>query len=231
MGKLILVRHGKSLWNVENIFTGWTDIDLAPQGVEEAKKAGALLKKNNIHIDICFSSFLKRAIRTNWIMLDTADMMHIDCIYSWRLNERHYGAWQGWNKDEVKKEVGEEIFWKMRRGYDTPPPVLTSDDKRHPKFDTKYNRLDPSLLPVSESLKDTRKRAVEYFFECIAPQLVKGSTVMVTAHGNSIRALMAQIEDIPATEVSKIEIPTGDPYVYEFDDNLNLKEHYPLKQR
>jgi 2,3-bisphosphoglycerate-dependent phosphoglycerate mutase len=228
MGKLILIRHGKSIWNVDNIFTGWTDVDLAPQGFEEAKKAGELLKKNNLQIDICFSSFLKRAIRTNWIILDTANMMHIDCMHSWRLNERHYGAWQGRNKDEVKKEVGEEVFWKIRRGYATPPPVLTSEDKRHPKFETKYKRLDPSLLPVGESLKDTRKRVVEHFFEYVVPELVKGSTVMITAHGNSIRALKAQIETIPATKIPEIEVPTGNPYVYEFDDNLNLKEHYPL---
>jgi len=228
MGKLILVRHGKSLWNVENIFTGWTDIDLAPQGVEEAKRAGELLKKNDVAIDICFSSFLKRAIRTNWIVLETADMMNIDCLYNWRLNERHYGAWQGRNKDEVKKEVGEEMFLKIRRGYDTPPPILTSDDKRHPKFDVKYKKLDPSLLPDSESLKDTRKRVVEYFFECIAPQLVKGKTVLLTAHGNSLRALMAQIENVPAAEVSNIEVPTGVPYIYEFDDNLNLGKHFQL---
>ena len=228
MGKLIVVRHGKSLWNVENIFTGWTDVDLASEGIEEAKKAGELLKKSNLSVDICFSSYLKRAIRTNWIILDTSDMMHIDCIYSWRLNERHYGAWQGRNKDEVKKEVGEEMFWKIRRGYDTPPPVLT-ENSQHPKFETKYNRIDPAVLPVSESLEDTRKRAVHYFFECIAPQLVKGRTVVVTAHGNSIRALMAQIEDIPPTKISKIEVPTGAPYIYEFDDNLNLTENYRLE--
>ncbi len=228
MGKLILVRHGKSIWNVNNIFTGWTDVDLAPEGIEEAKQAGELLKKNNITVDICFSSFLKRAIRTNWIILDTVDMMNIDCHYSWQLNERHYGAWQGRNKDEVKKEVGEEIFWKIRRGYVTPPPSLTLDDKRHPKYDLKYKDVDVALLPLAESLKNTRKRTVHYFFESIAPQLVDNRTVLVTAHGNSLRALMAQIEDIPPEEIPKIEVPTGIPYMYEFDDNLNLREHYQL---
>ncbi len=228
MGKLILVRHGKSLWNIENIFTGWTDIDLAPQGIVEANKAGELLKQNKIEVSICFSSYLKRAIRTNWIILDTADMMHIDCLYSWRLNERHYGAWQGLNKDEVKKEVGEDLYWKIRRGYETPPPTLALDDKRHPKFDDKYKHINPDYLPLSESLKDTRKRVVEYFFECIAPQLVQNKTVLVTAHGNSIRALMSQIDDIPATEISEIEVPTGVPYVYDFDDNLNLQNKYIL---
>jgi len=228
MGKLILVRHGKSLWNIENIFTGWTDIDLAEQGVEEAKKAGELLKENNIEVSICFSSYLKRAIRTNWIILDTANMMHIDCLYSWRLNERNYGAWQGRNKNELKREVGEDIFWKIRRGYDTPPPVLTINDKRHPRFDAKYTSINPDYLPVSESLKDTRQRAVEYFFECIVPQLVRDKTVLVTAHGNSIRALMAEIENSTPTEISKIEVPTGIPYVYEFDDNQNLQNKYIL---
>ena len=229
MGKLILVRHGKSLWNIENIFTGWTDIDLASQGIEEAKNAGELLKKNNIEVTICFSSYLKRSIRTNWIILDTIDMMYIDCLYSWRLNERHYGAWQGRNKDEVRKEVGEETFWNIRRGYETPPPALLLDDKRHPRFDPKYKNIDAALLPVSESLKDTRKRAVEYYFECIVPQLVKNKTVLVTAHGNSIRALMSKIEDIPATEISTIEVPTGIPYVYKFNDNQNLENRYILK--
>jgi 2,3-bisphosphoglycerate-dependent phosphoglycerate mutase len=229
MGKLILIRHGKSIWNVKNIFTGWTDVDLAPEGVEEAKKAGELLMKNKITVDICFSSYLKRAIRTNWIILDTANMMHIDCHYDWQLNERHYGAWQGRNKDEVKKEVGDDIFWKIRRGYDTPPPSLELNDKRNPKFDSKYNKADTAILPLAESLKDTRKRAVHYFYESIAPQLVDDKTVLVSAHGNSIRALIAQIKDFDPVSISKIEVPTGVPYIYEFDDNLNLKEDYQLK--
>lgn len=228
MGKLILIRHGKSLWNLENIFTGWTDIDLAPEGVEEAKKAGEILKKNKIGIDICFSSFLKRAIRTNWILLETAEMMNVDCLYSWRLNERNYGAWQGRNKDEVKAEVGEDMFLKVRRGYSTPPPKLEEDDHRHPKFDPLYKSLNKSLLPASESLEDTRKRAVPYFFECIAPQMVKGKTVVVAAHGNSLRALIAQIRNIPKDEIPGMELATGIPFMYEFDDNLNLKEYYEL---
>lgn len=224
-----MVRHGKSIWNVKNIFTGWTDVDLDPEGIEEAKKAGKLLKKNNIRVDICFSSFLKRAIRTNWIILDTADMMHIDCHYDWQLNERHYGAWQGRHKDEVKEEVGDDTFWKIRRGYDTPPPSLSFNDERHPRFDSKYKNVDITLLPLTESLKDTRKRAVHYFFECIAPQLVDGQNVLVSAHGNSLRALIAQIKDFDLVSISKIELPTGVPYIYDFDDNLNLKEDYQLK--
>lgn len=228
MGKLILVRHGKSLWNVENIFTGWTDVDLAPEGIEEAKKAGKLIKENDIPIDICFSSYLKRAIKTAWILLETANMMHIDCIKSWKLNERNYGAWQGRNKDEVKKEVGEELFWQIRRGFKTPPPSFLSEDERHPKFDSKYKELNPSFLPVGESLKDTKERVVQYFFESIACHLVKNKTVLVSAHGNSIRALIGQIENIAPTDISKVEVQTGVPNVYEFDNNLNLKDHYKL---
>tara|TARA_R110002167_G_scaffold222295_1_gene427217 strand:+ start:1985 stop:2674 length:690 start_codon:yes stop_codon:yes gene_type:complete len=222
MGKLILIRHGQSLWNLANIFTGWTDVNLAPQGLKEAEKAGLTLKKKNLSVDICFSSFLKRAIRTNWIILDKADSMHIDCLHSWKLNERHYGTWQGRNKVEVMNEVGEDNYWKIRRGYDNPPPVLNYDDLRHPRFDLKYHKIDPTLLPVGESLKDTRKRAVECFYESIAPQLVQDKTILVTAHGNSLRALMAHIQNIDANEIPKITVPTGVPYIFEFDDNLNL---------
>jgi 2,3-bisphosphoglycerate-dependent phosphoglycerate mutase len=229
MGNLILVRHGKSIWNVQNTFTGWTDVDLAPEGIDEAKRAGALIKGHGISIDICFSSYLKRAIRTAWIMLDVADLMYIDCINDWRLNERHYGAWQGRNKDEVRLEVGEEIFLNIRRGYDAPPPKLSADDPRHPGFEAKYKKVDPRLLPDCESLKDTRKRAVEYYFECIVPHLVQGKTVLVTAHGNSLRALMAEIQNISAGEIVKIEVPTGVPYRFAFDDNLNLREVDILK--
>ncbi len=229
MGKLILIRHGKSLWNVENIFTGWTDIDLAPEGIEEAKKAGELIKNNNILIDICFTSYLQRAIKTVWFILETANMMNADCIKSWKLNERHYGAWQGRNKDEVRKEVGEDLFWKIRRGYDMPPPSITAEDEGNLKFDKKYKKINPSLLPLSESLENTQKRVVQYFFESIVSELVKNKTVLVSAHGNSLRALMGQINNIPSIALSKVEVPTGVPNIYEFDDNLHLKGHYQLK--
>ena len=159
-----------------------------PGGNRRSQKGRGTAEEKHITVDICFSSFLKREIRTNWIILDTMDMMHIDCHYDWQLNERHYGAWQGRNKDEVKKKVGEEVFWKIRRGYDIPLPSLKLDDKRHPKFDSKYKNIDASLLPLSESLKDTKKRAVHYFIECVAPQLVDDKTILVSAHGNSIRA-------------------------------------------
>jgi len=230
MGKLILVRHGKSLWNVQNIFTGWTDIDLAPEGIEEAKVAGQLLKDNNISIDICFSSYLKRAIKTAWIMLEESHMMHVDCIKSWKLNERNYGAWQGRYKDEVENEVGEDVYWNIRRGFKIPPPALLLNDERHPKFDLKYNQLDPLFLPVTESLEDTKKRVVQYFYEEIACQLVKNKTVFVSAHGNSLRALIAHIEKINEDDITKVEVKTAVPLIYEFDNNLNLTNHYQLQK-
>lgn len=231
MGRLILVRHGKSIWNLENIFTGWTDVDLAPQGVEEAKIAGELIRDENIAIDICFSSYLKRAIKTASIIMETADISCIDFIKSWKLNERNYGAWQGRNKDEVRKEVGEDVFWKVRRGYNDAAPALLVNDKRNPKFDTKYKELNSSDLPVTESLKDTKQRAVQYYFEVIIPELVKGKTVLVSAHGNSIRALMTHILNIPANEISKVEVQTGVLNIFDFDNIMTLKENFRLKQK
>ncbi|QVY65569.1 2,3-diphosphoglycerate-dependent phosphoglycerate mutase [Polaribacter sp. Q13] len=231
MGKLILVRHGKSIWNIENIFTGWTDIDLADQGIEEAKIAGELIRDKNIAIDICFSSYLKRAIKTASIILETANLTQIDFIKSWKLNERNYGAWQGRNKDEVRKEVGEDLFWKVRRGYSASAPALSLDDDRYPKLDPKYKKVNTSNLPLTESLKDTKQRAVEYYFEAIVPELVKGNTVLVSAHGNSIRALMTQILNIPASEISKVEVQTGVLNIYDFDSTMTLKDNYALKQK
>lgn len=231
MGKLILVRHGKSYWNIEKIFTGWTDIDIAPEGVEEAKIAGILIRDYKISIDICFSSYLKRAIRTALIILETADMMQIDIIKSWKLNERNYGAWQGRKKADVKQEVGEALFTKIRRGYSTPPPKLSIDDERHPRFEEKYKDVDPAILPKSESLEDTKKRAVQYYFEAIVPELVKNKTVLVSAHGNSIRALMAEIETISAIEISKVEVQTGVLNIYEFDSCMFLENKYQLEEK
>ncbi len=228
MGKLILVRHGKSLWNLENRFTGWTNVDLAPQGIEEAKAAGELLKQNHIDIDICFSSYLKRAIRTQWLILESTEQMHVDCLYSWKLNERHYGDWQGRNKGEVMMEVGEETYWTIRRGFDMPPPPLSLEDKRHPQYDSNYRDLETNQLPSTESLKDTQQRVVNYFYEAIVPQLAQNRTVLVTAHGNSLRALIARLENIPDKKVPHIDVPTGIPFLYEYDNSLNLMEHQKL---
>ncbi len=228
VGKLILVRHGKSIWNIENIFTGWTDIDLATQGIEEAEIAGQIIMDNNLAIDICFSSYLKRAIRTAWIIMDTANMMHIDFLKSWKLNERNYGAWQGRNKEEVRKEVGEELFLKVRRGFSTAPPSLSKEDERNPKLDPKYAKLNVSELPLGESLEETRHRAVQYFFEAIVPELVEGKTVLVSAHGNSIRALMGHIENISSKEIPNVDVKTGVLNIYEFDTEMHLKAKYVL---
>ena len=229
MGKLILVRHGKSEWNLKNIFTGWTDIDLAPEGIEEAKNAGKILKRNTIEIDICFSSYLKRAIRTAWILLETAEQMHVDTRYHWKLNERHYGDWQGKNKEEMRNAIGEDYFLNVRRGYDTRPPILSKEDERNPKFDPKYKQVNPSLLPLGESLKDTSKRVVNYFFDAIAAQLAKDRTVLISAHGNSLRALIAHLEHISTLDIERVEVNTGVPHLYEFDGNLNILNHHRLK--
>jgi 2,3-bisphosphoglycerate-dependent phosphoglycerate mutase len=229
LGKLILVRHGKSIWNIENVFTGWTNVDLAPEGIIEAEAAGHLIKDHFLNIDICFSSYLKRAIRTNWIVLETSEQMHVDCHYSWKLNERHYGDWQGKNKDQILQDVGEKKYWAIRRGYHDKPPTLTTEDKRHPMYDSNYKNIDPALLPGTESLQDTQKRVVNYFYAAIASHLVKGKTVLITAHGNSLRALKAHLEHIPNAEVPHIEVPTGSPYLYEFDDNLHVVSHHKVK--
>jgi len=220
--KLILLRHGESLYNRENLFTGWTDIDLSQRGVQEAQKAGKRLLESALFPDICFTSWLKRAIHTAQIVLKQMEWEHIDSIKSWKLNERHYGAWQQHNKDAVKREVGEEMFIAIRRGYDTPPPPLKEGDPRLPQNDPKYRDIDPAQLPRSESLKQTRMRTLNYFAESIAPELARGKTVLVSAHGNSLRALVMAIERLTPVQVVKLEIPTGEPIVYRFDETLHL---------
>ncbi len=219
--KLILIRHGQSEWNAKNLFTGWIDINLSEKGKKEAKRAGELLKEANLYPNICYTSYLKRAIHTAQIALNILEWEHIDVIRNYRLNERHYGNWQGKNKDEVKAEYGEELFMAVRRGYDTPPPPIepTDDDyeKRLPK-DEKYD-----YIPKSESLKDTRKRVIEYFFEEIFPSLLVYENVMIAAHGNSLRALIMFLEKIEPKDIAKIEVPTGVPIVYELDSELNIK--------
>jgi len=222
--KLILLRHGQSQWNAKNLFTGWIDVDLSEKGKNEAKRAGELLKEANLFPNICFTSYLKRAIHTAQIALNSLNWEHIDVIRSWKLNERHYGNWQGKNKDEVKAEYGQELFMAVRRGYDTPPPPIEPTDedyeKRLPK-DLKYENID---IPKSESLKDTRERVVEYFFEEIFPSLLVYKSVLIAAHGNSLRALIMFLEKIDKKDVNKIEIPTGVPIVYDLDSELNIKD-------
>ncbi len=229
MGKLVLLRHGQSIYNKENLFTGWTDVDLSEEGREEAQKAGKILYKNSLFPDICFTSWLKRAIHTAQIALREMVWEHTDCIKSWKLNERHYGAWQQHNKDAIRKEVGEKAFLAVRRGYATPPPPLQPGDPRLPHNDPKYAALDRSLLPRSESLRDTQIRTLNYFHEAIVPWLAKDATVLVSAHGNSLRALVMAIEKLTPQEIVNVEIPTGVPIVYRFDAMIEMIEKEMLR--
>jgi 2,3-bisphosphoglycerate-dependent phosphoglycerate mutase len=222
MGKLVLVRHGKSVWNLENRFTGWVDVELSEAGIEEAKATGRKLKEYGIQFDVCFSSFLKRAIRTGLIILKELDQLYIDHLKDWRLNERHYGALTGLNKDETRKKLGEEKFLLYRRSYDVPPPPLPEESPYHPKNDPRYSFLPSHLLPASESLKDNQRRAMNCFYERIAPRLVAGENVLVTAHGNTIRGIVKALEGISDQDIVKFEVATGEPRIYTFDDNLNI---------
>ncbi len=222
MARLILLRHGQSVYNLENLFTGWTDVDLSGRGIEEAKAAGRELKSRELYPDICFTSWLKRAIHTAQLALSELGWEHIDAVRSWKLNERHYGAWQRRGKAEVEKEVGHDAFVAVRRGYDTPPPPLLDGDPRLPQFDPKYAAFDPASLPRSESLADTKARSVAYYETAVVPQLREGRTVLVSAHGNSLRALVMHLENLTPQEVVSLEIPTGKPILYTFDREMKL---------
>ncbi len=214
---LILLRHGESLYNRAHRFTGWTDVELSEQGKKEAKEAGEILASHGFYPDICFTSWLKRAVHTAQIALDAMDWVHIDTLKSWKLNERHYGDWQGRNKDEVRQEVGEETFIAIRRGYDTPPPPLPDNDPRLPEHERKYREFSPQQLPRSESLKDTKVRAWAYYESMILPELQKGRTVLVSAHGNSLRALVMGLEALTPDEIVQVEVATGKPLLYTLD--------------
>jgi 2,3-bisphosphoglycerate-dependent phosphoglycerate mutase len=219
-GKLILVRHGQSTWNVENLFTGWTDVDLSVSGRAEAAQAGRELLAQGISVEVAFTSVLKRAIRTLWIMLDEMDRMWIPVERSWRLNERHYGALQGLNKAQTVAQHGEAQVKIWRRSYDIPPPPLSSDDPRHPRFDPRYAGVDPSELPATESLQDTLARVLPCWHARIAPELRTGRDVLVVAHGNSLRAMVKMLDRIPESEIVELNIPTGVPLLYELDGEL-----------
>ena len=219
-GKLILVRHGQSNWNLENLFTGWTDVDLSAQGRAEAIQAGQELLKEHLAADIAFTSVLKRAIRTLWIMLDEMDRMWIPVERSWRLNERHYGALQGLDKAQTVAQHGEAQVKIWRRSYDIAPPPLGSDDRRHPRFDPRYAAIDPRELPAGESLKDTLERVVPFWHARIAPELRAGSNVLVVAHGNSLRAMVKMLDNVADDEITELNIPTGVPLLYELDSEL-----------
>jgi 2,3-bisphosphoglycerate-dependent phosphoglycerate mutase len=219
-GKLILVRHGQSTWNLENLFTGWTDVDLSAQGRAEAIQAGQELLKEHLSADIAFTSVLKRAIRTLWIMLDEMDRMWIPVERSWRLNERHYGALQGLDKAQTVAQHGEAQVKIWRRSYDIAPPPLGTDDRRHPRFDPRYAAIDPKELPASESLKDTLERVLPFWHARIAPELRTGSNVLVVAHGNSLRAMVKMLDEVGESEITELNIPTGVPLLYELDNEL-----------
>jgi 2,3-bisphosphoglycerate-dependent phosphoglycerate mutase len=219
-GKLVLVRHGQSLWNVENLFTGWTDVELSELGRGEAAQAGRELVREHLAIDIAFTSVLKRAIRTLWIMLDEMQRMWIPVERSWRLNERHYGALQGLNKAQTLAQHGEAQVKIWRRSYDIAPPPLTPEDERHPRFDIRYASVPTAELPATESLKDTLARVLPYWHARIAPELRNGRNVMVVAHGNSLRAMVKMLDQVSDAEITELNIPTGVPLWYELDAQL-----------
>lgn len=226
--KLVLLRHGESVWNKENRFTGWTDVDLSENGIKEAENAGKLLKEKGYTFDVSFTSVLKRANRTLDIVLKEMNL-DIPVHYSYRLNERHYGALQGLNKDEMRKKFGEEQVHIWRRSYDVRPPELTKEDERYPGNDPKYKDLTPEELPLTECLKDTLERVLPYYNNEIKKHLENKENVLVVAHGNSLRSIIKYLENISDADIMSVEIPTGVPYVYELDDNLNIKDKYFLK--
>lgn len=227
MFKLVLLRHGESTWNRENRFTGWTDVDLSDKGIEEARKAGQALKQGGYEFDLAYTSFLKRSIRTLWIMLDEMDLMWLPVKNSWRLNERHYGALQGLNKSETAGKYGEKQVLIWRRSYSIPPPALEKTDPRYPGREPMYRNLKAEQLPLTESLKDTYKRCLPYWHKTIAPVVRSGRRVIIAAHGNSLRALVKYFDNVSEDEIINFNIPTGIPLVYELDDNLKkLKSYY-----
>ena len=219
-GRLVLLRHGQSTWNLENLFTGWVDVDLSEQGRIEATEAGRLLREEGIAFDLAFTSVLKRAIRTLWIALDQMDLMWLPVERSWRLNERHYGALQGLDKAETVARHGAEQVKVWRRSYDIPPPPLSRDDPQHPRFDRRYAGVPAVELPDSESLKDTLARVMPFWNARIAPELAAGRNVLVTAHGNSLRALVKMLDRMSDETIVELNIPTGVPLVYDLDESL-----------
>ena len=230
MKKLVIVRHGQSLWNLENKFTGWTDIGLSDKGIEEAKNAGKLLKEKNYTFDIAYTSVLKRANDTLYYILDELNERNIPIKYSYKLNERHYGALQGLNKDETKEKYGEEQVKLWRRSADVRPPELTIDDERYPGNDPKYKDLSKEELPLTENLIDTIKRVTEYWQSDIAQTIKEGKNVIIVAHGNSLRGLIKYLDNLSNDEVIKLEIDTGRPICYELDDNLKPIRHYYIDE-
>ena len=228
MIKLVLVRHGESEWNKKNLFTGWMDVDLSEKGHEEAAAAGQLLKAEGYDFDLCYTSYLKRAIHTLNHMLDEMDRAWLPVVKSWKLNERHYGDLQGKNKSEAAEKFGEDQVKIWRRSFDVKPPVLADDDERSAKKQPMYRDVDESFLPQNESLETTNARVIPYYLEEIKPQMKAGKRIVIAAHGNSLRALVMYLDKMSKEEVLGLNIPTATPLVYEFDDNLNPVKHYYL---
>lgn len=228
MYKVVLLRHGESTWNKENRFTGWTDVDLSEKGIQEAEESAKLLKEGGYTFDIAYTSVLKRGIRTLWIVLDKMDLMWIPVYRSWRLNERHYGELQGFFKAKMAAEVGEEQVLIWRRSYDIPPPALKTSDPRYPGNERKYKDLNNDEIPLTECLKDTVARVLPYWHDTITPTIKSGKKVLISAHGNSLRALVKYLDNMPDEEVVKLNIPTGVPLIYELDDDLKPINHYYL---
>lgn len=223
--RLVLLRHGESEWNRENRFTGWTDVALADKGLQEARTAGARLKEQDFRFDVAFTSVLKRAVKTLWIIQEKLDLFWIPVHLSWRLNERHYGALQGLNKAETAARYGEEQVFLWRRSYDTQPPPLEGADPRYPGHDPRYRDLDEQDIPLTESLKDTVRRFLPYWHEAIAPVVRSGRRVLIVAHGNSLRALVKHLDNISDEDIPELYIPTGIPLVYDLDEHLNPIHH------
>ena len=228
MHKLVLIRHGESTWNLDNRFTGWTDVDLTATGIEQAKNAGRLLKAEGYEFDVAYTSVLKRATRTLWHVLDEMDRTWLPVVNSWRLNERHYGALQGLNKGETAKKYGDAQVLVWRRSYDTAPPALEPTDPRCERADVRYAKLLPEQVPLTECLKDTVSRVMPFWREALAPALHAGKSLVVAAHGNSIRALVKYLDNISDTDIVGLNIPNGIPLVYELDDQLKPLRHYYL---
>jgi 2,3-bisphosphoglycerate-dependent phosphoglycerate mutase len=228
MHKLVLIRHGESTWNLENRFTGWTDVDLTATGIDQAKQAGRLLKAEGYDFDVAYTSVLKRATRTLWHTLDELDRTWLPVVHSWRLNERHYGALQGLNKAETAKKYGDEQVLVWRRSYNTPPPPLEPNDPRCERSDVRYAKLAPEQVPLTECLKDTVTRVLPFWNESMAPAIRAGRRLVVAAHGNSIRALVKYLDGISDDDIVGLNIPNGIPLVYELDDELKPLRHYYL---
>jgi 2,3-bisphosphoglycerate-dependent phosphoglycerate mutase len=228
MKRLVLLRHGESTWNKENRFTGWKDVDLSERGVSEATEAGRMLKKEGFQFRLAYTSYLTRAIRTLWLTLGEMDLLWIPVFKTWRLNEKHYGILQGLNKSEMAEKYGDEQVQIWRRSYDIPPPPMEYDDPRHPRFDPRYRDLKPSEIPATESLKETVERIVPYWQDDISIKLATHGEVLVAAHGNSLRGIVKYMKNISNEDIVALNLPTGVPYVFEFDDAMNLRKDYFL---